>query len=121
MMLRKGNKVFRGAITLAFSKKSRKGLWWYDPKARTLELSKTARSHYNSKGFRHITDVRGWVRGMVFVKNRKLYILIYQCDFFLPAIPGEILIDLLSKIKMHYRKKIYGIVNEEDVVLLTSK
>jgi len=113
------SRVMPDAILKAFKKPSRKGLFWFEPKEGILDFSTDAKTHYDSGGFTIAKNTKGWIRGMVFEKDKSFFILVYKVDFIKGVVfTGKILKGIYQKITEKHNYKIQDIVDEEGFSLV---
>ena len=116
------SRIMPDAILRAFKKPSRKGLFWFEPKEGILDFSTDAKTHYDSNGFTIVKNTKGWIRGMVFEKDKNLFILVYKVDFMKGVVfTGKILKKIYQEITEKHNFKLQDIVDEEGYSLLLSQ
>ena len=115
-------RVMPDAISRAFKKPSRKALFWFEPKEGILDFSTDAKTHFDSDGFTIAKNIKGWIRGMVFEKNKSLFILVYKVDFMKDVVfTGKMLKKIYQEITKKHNYKIQDIIDEEGYTLLSSQ
>jgi hypothetical protein len=108
------------AIFLAFKKPSRKALFWFDPKEQILDISESARTHFDMDNFSIIKTPKGWVRGAVFEKDKSLFMLIHKEDFTRGEMfTGKILKKIYQEVSEKHGYKVHDIFSEEGYSLVT--
>ena len=108
--------IIPDAMALAFNKNSCCGVWWYEVKTGNLAYGKKIMSHRDPMF--SILDCWGTnkcVRGMVFVKNNKYYVIVYAEDPVLKDIVDfkSCITDIVIKISNKTSFSISDVVNEE--------
>jgi len=107
------------AIFLAFKKPSRKAHFWFEPKEQILDVSESARTHFDMDNFSIIKNPKGWVRGMVFEKDNSLFMLIYKEDFMRSDMfTGKILKKIYQEVSERHGYKVQDIFSEEGCSLV---